>query len=211
MPKVIICDDHAIVTDGLRSLIQSEPGWQVITSVENGRELLNALRLVKPDIVLLDVDMPVLNGLETMRLIREHYPTTKVIVLTMHDEPSLAKKFFTLGAYGYLPKNSDRDNLFATLNKVAEGIPCFDFLYGQKKPAAPSEEADNESAVISQLTDREIEILKLVTSGFSNKEIADKLNISHRTVDTHRTNMMKKLGVNNVAGLVRYAIRNGFV
>jgi len=209
MPKVIICDDHAIVSDGLRSLIQSESGWHVITTVSNGRELLDTLRLVKPDVVLLDVDMPVLNGFETLRLLREQHPDIRVIMITMHNESSLVKKFSALGALGYLPKNADRDTLFDALERVYRGEPCFDFNYDQKVP--PIQNNQVEAAHVAQLTERETEILKFIAAGFSNKEIADKLNISHRTVDTHRTNLMKKLDVSNVAGLVRFAYKNGLL
>jgi DNA-binding NarL/FixJ family response regulator len=209
MPKVIICDDHAIVTDGLRSLIESESNWQVITSVSNGRELLVVLRLVRPDIILLDVDMPVLNGFETLKLLKEQYQDIKVIMITMHNEKALAKKFLALGAHGYLPKNADRESLFEALNKVYRGESSFDYEYEQKE--TQNVITQTESIHVSQLTDREIEILKMIASGYSNKEIASMLNISHRTVDTHRTNLMKKIEVSNVVGLVRYAFKNGLV
>lgn len=209
MPKVIICDDHSIVSDGLRSLIQTESGWHVITTVSNGRELLDTLRLVIPDIVLLDVDMPVLNGIETLRLLKEQHPDIRVIMITMHNESSLVKKFSTLGAFGYLPKNADRDSLFDALERVYRGESCFDFNY--KQTADTDKNLINDDKHFSQLTDRETEILKLIATGYSNKEIADKLDISHRTVDTHRTNLMKKLEVSNVAGLVRFAFKNGLL
>lgn len=209
MPKVVICDDHAIVSDGLRSLVQTEPGWQVITTASNGRELLDILRLIKPDMVLLDIDMPVLNGLETMRLIKEQYPDLKVIILTMHNENSLTRKLEVLGAKGYLPKDADREVFFDALKKVYDGGSSFDYSYGSAHTVVLP--AQNEGTHLSVLTERETEILKLIASGYSNKEIADKLDISHRTVDTHRTNIMKKLDIGNVAGLVRYAFQNGML
>ncbi|MBK9290649.1 MAG: response regulator transcription factor [Bacteroidetes bacterium] len=210
MPKVIICDDHAIVSDGLRSLIHTEPGWQVITTTSNGRELLDTLRLVTPDLVLLDVDMPVLNGFETMRLIKEQYPDLKVVILTMHNEQAIVRRFVNLGAKGYLPKDSDRTSFFDCLNKVIAGQTSFSFASSGKMPNALANEIPQEVHV-GLLTERETEILKLIAGGFSNKEIADKLGISHRTVDTHRTNLMRKLDLNNTAALVRYAFRNGLI
>lgn len=207
MPKVIICDDHTIVADGLRNLIQSEQGWHVITTVANGRELLETLRLVKPDIVLLDVDMPILNGFETMQLINNQSPDLKVVILTMHDEPSLIKRFIALGAKAFLPKNTNREDLFSTLKVVIEGGTVFNL----DERTHSSSKLQHSDKYFHVLSGREIEIVKLIVAGFSNKEIADKLHISPRTVDTHRANIMRKLDVGNVAGLVRYAIRQGMV
>ncbi|NOU45652.1 MAG: response regulator transcription factor [Bacteroidales bacterium] len=213
MIKLIIADDHQLVVDGLQSILNQLSGFKVITTVSNGKELLKTLEIVEPDIVLLDIDMPVLNGIETLKELKKRYPHIKIIILTMHEEKSLVKKMSDLGANGFIFKNVDKEELIKALENVNNGIPYFSV-------SLRNESINNDlvaDAGLSHdykkglLTEREIEIIKLIVEGLSNKEIADKLFISPRTVDTHRTNLMKKLEVNNVAGLVRYAIRNGFM
>lgn len=212
MIKVIITDDHQMVVDGLKSILGQFTDYKVITTASNGRELLQKLEILDADIVLLDIDMPVMNGIEALKEIKKRFPKVKTIVLSMHDEKSLVKKMADLGAKGFLFKNSDADVLLTALNSVANGQEFFqesdssvvirNELTGGNMPF------DDKKSL---LTEREIEIIQLVASGLSNKEIADRLFISPRTVDTHRTNLMRKLEVNNVAGLVRYAIQNGFM
>jgi DNA-binding NarL/FixJ family response regulator len=213
MIKIIIADDHQIVVDGLKSILNQLTDYKVITTASNGKELLKSLEIVEPDIVLLDIDMPVLNGIETLKEIKKHYPGIKTIILTMHEEKSLVKKMTDLGANGFLFKNSDIEELIIAMESVMNGIPYFSVSL-RNELINNDLIGNNESNIDSKkslLTEREIEIIKLIVEGLSNKEIADKLFISPRTVDTHRTNLMKKLEVNNVAGLVRYAIRNGFM
>jgi two-component system response regulator NreC len=157
--------------------------------------------------------MPVLNGIETLKEIKKHYPKIKTIILTMHEEKSLVKKMTDLGANGFLFKNSDIEELIIAMESVMKGKSYFSVSLRNEliNNDLIGESESNFDSKKSLLTEREIEIIKLIVEGLSNKEIADKLFISPRTVDTHRTNLMKKLEVNNVAGLVRYAIRNGFM
>lgn len=211
MIKIIIADDHKMVNDGLRSLLANCTGMKVIASAANGLELLQKMSVVTPDIVLMDIDMPVMNGIEALSKISKLYPIVRVIVLTMHEEHALIKKMSDLGAKGFLFKNADKDELVSAIELVAEGNTWFSQTTHSLKPKSQQLEKETglESAFL--LTEREIEILKLIASGLSNKEIGDQLFISHRTVDTHRTNLMKKLNVNNIAGLIRFAIKNGYV
>jgi len=211
MIKIIIADDHQMVTEGLKSLLESDAMMKVIATAPNGYELLRMLEVVQPDIVLMDIDMPVMNGIEALTAIRKQFPGLKVIVLTMHEEKAPVKKMTELGAKGFLFKNSDKDELVNAIKIVNNRGNYYTAALTLKllETYQTGSPAATHSAFI--LTDREIEILKLIAAGLSNKEIGDKLYISHRTVDTHRTNLMKKLEVNNIAGLIRFAIKNGYL
>lgn len=211
MKRVVLADDHRMVSDGLRSIIDSSDEFRVIQIAENGRDLIRILEILDTDLVLMDLDMPIMNGLEAMQEIRKRFPALKVIILTMHEEKSLVKKMTDLGAKGYLFKNADKEELLTALRRVEEGGVYFsaNLTLGLINNQLGQVSAYDEKKGL--LTDREIEILKLIASGKSNKEIGDELFISHRTVDTHRTNLMKKLEVNNIAGLIRYAIKHGYL
>lgn len=211
--KVIITDDHQMVSEGLKSLVELDKTIEVIQLAKNGRELLHFLEFLEPDLILMDIDMPIMNGLEAMQQIHKKYPNLKVIIVSMHEEKGLVKKLTDAGAKGFLFKNSDKDELIWAIKTVHQGGNYFTSkltlnLINPDKSLSQSELIDSKKAL---LTEREIEILKLIAEGLSNKEIGDQLFISHRTVDTHRTNLMKKLEVNNIAGLIRYAIKQGFV
>lgn len=213
MTKIIIADDHQLVAEGLKAIVEQNENNRVISMASNGAELLKQLEIVQPDLILLDIDMPVMNGMEALPLIKKKYPEVKVIVLTMHEEKSLVKKFTSLGAQGFVVKSTDQDELLMAINRVIYGGQYFSSsltlnMIAQGMSPATNSDFDDKKAI---LTDREVEILKLIAAGMSNKEIGEKLFISHRTVDTHRTNLMKKLEVNNIAGLIRYAIKHGFV
>ncbi|TVR36891.1 MAG: DNA-binding response regulator [Cryomorphaceae bacterium] len=207
--RLAIADDHPLVLDGLRSLIDGASDIQLVVTAENGATLLHKLMHQDADVVLMDIDMPVKNGIETTRDIRQRYPQLKVLVLTMHDEPAMIRELVNDGAQGYLLKNCGRDELLLAIRTVREGKPYFSgeaavkLLQWNEGPAIPEE--------LKELTERELEVLKAIAEGKSNKEIGDMLFISHRTVDTHRTNLMKKLDVHNIAGLVRIAMRNGLI
>ncbi len=213
MTRLIIADDHQLVAEGLKSIIESVDENKVIAMAANGKELLKQLEVIDTDLILLDIDMPVMNGIEAMQHIRKSHPDIKVIVLSMHEEKSLVKKFTDMGAMGFLIKNTDQDELLLAIKRVIGGGKYFSSsltmnMIGGSVASSSTAFYDAHKA---SLTEREIEILKLIAEGYSNKEIGDKLFISHRTVDTHRTNLMKKLEVNNIAGLIRYAIKSGFV
>ena len=211
--EVIIADDHQMVAEGMKSLIEFDGEIDVKHIVPHGRELLRLLNFTEPDVVLMDIDMPVMNGFEAMQQIHKDYPNQKVIIVSMHEEKGLVKKMTDAGAKGFLFKNSDRDELIWAIKSVLEGRTYFTSkltmnLINERPSGHHVGSSDNK---IASLTEREIEILKSIADGLSNKEIGEKLFISHRTVDTHRTNLMKKLEVNNIAGLIRYALKNGFV
>lgn len=207
--NVLLADDHQIIIDGLKSLLNNQEEINVAAQANNGREAIRILGLLSIDVLLMDIDMPVMNGIDALKEIRKSYPNVKVIILSMHNEAGMIKSLIDIGANGYLLKSCSQDELLEAIKKVAAGQSYFstDVTLALLKPAnSANPEQKNEL-----LTERETEILKLIAGGFSNKEIGDQLFISHRTVDTHRTNLMKKLDVNNIAGLISYAIRNGIV
>jgi two-component system response regulator NreC len=213
MIKLIIADDHQLVAEGLKSIIEQSGLYKVISIARHGAELMKQLEVVSTDIILMDIDMPIMNGIEATIQVRKQYPDIKIIVLTLHAEKGLVKKLMDLGANGFILKNSDRDELLLAIDHVFKGGTYFSSALTLNLIEHPAVSAipgsyDEKKA---QLTEREIEILKMIAEGLSNKEIGDKLFISHRTVDTHRTNLMKKLEVNNIAGLIRYAMKNGFI
>lgn len=205
--NVLLTDDHQIIIDGLKSLLKNQDEISVAAEACNGREAIRILELISIDVLLMDIDMPVMNGIDALKEIRKNHPKVKVIILSMHNEAGMIKSLIDLGANGYLLKSCTQEELVDAIKKVALGQSYFssDVTLALLKPAAKQGQ-QNEI-----LTERETEILKLIAAGFSNKEIGDQLFISHRTVDTHRTNLMKKLDVSNIAGLISYAIRNGIV
>lgn len=207
--RIAIADDHPLVSQGLKSLIENQPDITLAGIAENGEELLSILKLMPVDITLVDIDMPVKNGIETTKEIALHFPATRVIILTMHDEKSMIKQLMELGAHGYLLKNCGQDELLLAIRNVAAGKKYFS---GDVTMTLLNDDpTPDQSPEFKLLTTREIEILTLIAMGQSNKEIGDKLFISHRTVDTHRTNVMKKLDVHNIAALVRIAYRNNLI
>lgn len=211
--RVLIADDHQIVSDGLKNIVNDAPGLHFSGSANNGKEAIEMLKMLTIDVVLMDIDMPVMGGIEATKIIKKDFPKTKVLVLSMHNEKSIIQTVVEAGADGYLLKNSNQKELVEAINKVHEGIRFFSsdvtMTLLNKNQLSNSGELNKE--LLNQLTDRELEILKLIAEGFSNKEVGDKLFISHRTVDTHRTNIMKKIDVQNIAGLIRFALKNGLV
>ena len=209
--KILLVDDHQIIIDGLKSVMKNTNDISVVGEANNGREAIRLLSILNIDVILMDIDMPVMNGIEALKEIKRNLRDVKVIILSMHQESAMIKNLISIGADGYLLKNTNQDELVEAIRKVAGGKHCFSSgvtmsLLNETKNNSKSVDLQSEA-----LTEREIEILKLIAEGFSNKEIGSKLFISHRTVDTHRTNLMKKLNTNNIAGLISFAIKNGMV
>ncbi len=211
--KLVIADDHQIISDGLKALLKNNPKISILGVASNGREAVKLAQLVSPDIFLMDVDMPIMNGIEATKAIKKDHPEIKIIILTMHNEAGLVKTLMAAGADSYLLKNTDQEELITAIHKVARGKQYFssDITTNLLSSDSSVQKPVPYNSQLSNLTTREIEILKLIALGFSNKEIGEKLFISHRTVDTHRTNLMKKLDVGNIAGLIRFAIQKGLV
>ena len=207
--NILLVDDHTIVTDGLRALLAGESDYVIKGEAGEGRTALEMLGVLKIDVVLLDIDMPVLNGIDTAKEIIKKFPDVKIVMLTMHDEKSLIRMLMDIGVHGYLLKNSSKEELITALRHA---INDKFFITDNLNSILLSPETQiKRPEILSELTEREIEIITLIADGLSNKEIGEKLFISHRTVDTHRTNLMSKLEVHNVAGIVKFAILNGLV
>jgi len=211
--RLLIVDDHQIIIDGLKSLLEDEADIKLLGEANNGKEALDILKLLDVDIVLMDIDMPIMNGIEATKQILKDFPNVKVVILSMHKEGGLIKNLISIGAHGFLLKNSDQAQLIEAIRKVASGDKYFspEVTMSLLNKTSIKTSTFNGIDLLSQLTERETEILKLIAEGYSNKEIGEKLFISHRTVDTHRTNLMKKLDVSNIAGLIKFAIQNGIV
>lgn len=208
---ILIADDHQLILDGIREMIDALDGFEVVATAQNGKDALLKFKTLLPDIILTDLDMPQLNGLEFIREVKFKKEDIKILVLTMYGEQALLKKAEKYGASGYLLKTSDKTEFLKALIEVSDGKKYFPGKSrGTNRDTKSRLGIEEETfSVLKDLTKREKEILKLIANGFSNKEIGEKLFISHRTVDSHRTNLMKKIQVKNIAGLIRFAVKNG--
>jgi DNA-binding NarL/FixJ family response regulator len=206
--RLIVVDDHRIVLDGLKSLLDDVDGFDCVATADNGQKALDLLKVFEVDVILMDVDMPVMNGMEATRLIKKSYPKVKIISLTQHSERGMVKQLMECGSDGYLLKNIAQDELAVAIRKVYNGENVFSSEVALSLSGKVVEK--NSNGVDVELTEREIEILILISEGLSSKQVGEKLFISPRTVDTHRTNLMNKLDIHNIAGLIRFALKNGY-
>jgi DNA-binding NarL/FixJ family response regulator len=208
--RVALCDDHRIITEGLRDLLKGVEDIDVAGTAANGIEALYLAQHIAIDVLLTDLDMPEIDGFQLTERIKEKHADMKVLVLSMHDEPALVKRAMDAGADGYLVKSAGREEVVLAIREVFAGRKHFGsgVMEGFMKHGARAQEG---SALLKDLSEREVEVLAALAEGLGNKEIGEKLFISPRTVDTHRTNLMKKLDTHNVAGLVRIAIKAGLV
>lgn len=213
MIRVLVVDDHAILRDGIRSLLESQEDIIVVGEAENGADALEQVGKVLPDIVLMDISMPRMNGLEATHLIKERYPQVKVLILTQHDNHEYITPALQSGAAGYVLKRSGRREMLNALRQVHEqgaylaNNVARQFLQDYSRDGNNHNHKDDER----HLTEREHQVLKLIVDGMGNKEIALKLGISPKTVSVHRTNIMTKFGVQNTVELIRYAASNHLV
>jgi DNA-binding NarL/FixJ family response regulator len=210
--RILIADDHQVVRTGLRALLESKSGWQVCAEAANGREAVEKAGQLKPDVAVLDIGMPLLNGVEATRQIRKLSPHTEVLILTMHDSEVLVQEVLEAGATGYIVKDDADRNLVAAVDALRRHKP---YLSSRVSEAASSAVGSDSSSFgrssRSRLTPREREILQLLAEGKSNKEVAGFLGISVKTAETHRANIMLKLDFHSITELVRYAVRNKII
>lgn len=206
MIRVLLADDHALVRAGIKALLDNTPDIEVVAESGNGIQALELMKTTALDLVLLDISMPGLSGMEVLERINEEYRKVKVIILTIHDDPAYAVGAIRAGADGYLPKKAAGDELVRAIRAVMQGETYL-------SPEISKESlAEYKSTVRSEeLTPRQLDVLRMIAEGYSTKEIARGLNISAKTVETHRALLMQRLNIHDVAGLVRYAIKTGLV
>jgi DNA-binding NarL/FixJ family response regulator len=207
--RIVLADDHAIFIQGLRALLDDQDGLQVVSVASDGHETVRAVREHAPDVVLMDVTMPGMNGIEATRRIRAESPAVKVLCLSMHAEARFVTAMIEAGAAGYLPKDCDAEELMRAIRAVRAGQVYL-------SPAVAGAVVDGYRATtpagdpdLASLTDREREVLQLIAEGLATKEIAERLNLSPKTVASHRENIMGKLEIRSVAGLTKFALRHG--
>ena len=215
MIRVFIVDDHTLIRDGLCTLLTADPEFAVVGEAGNGQALLDQLPAVAADVVLLDLNMPVLDGLATTHRLREEYPHLRILLLSMMTHERTIGEALAAGAHGYVLKNTDKYEVVAALRSVAAGkrFLCSEIGLGllEKILLQESRNPAPGTAPGVPLTHREREILQLVASGLTNQEIADQLFTSKRTVESHRQNLLEKTGVKNTAALVKYAMDHGLL
>ncbi len=211
--KVILADDHTIVRKGLRSLLDLEKNIKVIGEAENGRETIKKVALLKPDVVIMDIAMPLLNGLEATRKIKKNFPHIKVLVLSVHADEEYIFQALKAGASGYLLKNAAPNELVSAVEAAYSDESFLSPSISKKviKEYIRKAAATTEGNSFEKLTDREREILQMLAEGRTVKEIAHMLYISIKTVQTHRSHLKEKLNIDSDAGLVQYAIRKGLI
>ncbi len=206
--RVLLADDHAILRKGVRMMIDSQEDMEVVGEAKTGREAIAEARKLKPDVVVMDVSMPELNGIEGTRQICDELPQTKVIGLSMHKDSVYVREILRAGARGYLLKDSEDDDLVRAVRAVARGEA---FLSPAISDAVLSDYRKHVSNPVDLLTSREREVLTLIAEGKTNKEIANSLNLSVYTVESHRGSVMEKLNLHNTGDIVRFALRNGLM
>jgi two-component system, NarL family, response regulator NreC len=211
--RILLADDHTVVRQGLRKILEARPQWEVVAEAADGREAVKQAEEVKPDVAIMDVAMPLLNGIEAVRQIARKVPSTRVLVLSMHNDEAYVTQMLRAGAAGYLLKDSADVDLLQAVDAVAAGKSFF-------SPAIARVIADDYVRQLADrgvsdryelLSEREREIFQLIAEGKTNKEIAALLFLSPSTVDTHRSRIMEKLDVHSAAEIVLYAVRKGVI
>ena len=208
--RIILVDDHHLFGQSLHSLLIQMPDVQHITVFKRGQEVLDFLENNEADVVLSDLQMPEMNGIELTTRIHEHFPEVRILILTIDDEPHKIRQAIAAGASGYLLKDTDRAELEEAIRKLYQKLP----YYSEKvlKIITTNHSSNNLiNSELSQISSREIEVLKLIAMEYSTNEVADKLFVSVNTIESHRKNLMKKLDVKNVVGLIKFAMRHKLV
>ncbi len=210
--KIALADDHKIVRDGIKMMLDTQPGIDVVAEASNGEEVLEKIEDEFIDLVIMDINMPEMDGIEATKLIKEKYPDIKILALTMSNDDLHVRQMIQAGASGYIMKSAGRSELKEAIHAIMDGKHYFsdeathsimmDLVKGKGRSTSPD-------AV--HITDRELEILELIVQEYTNQEIAEKLYISSRTVDAHRRNLLQKTGARNTAGLVKYAFQHNLI
>jgi len=212
--RILIADDHDLMRRGVRTLIQAHAGWETCGEAKTGREAVARVQELKPDVLILDISMPDLNGVEAAKRIRKASPSTDILILSMHYSDQLIRELVDAGVRGYIIKSDSDRELVIAIETLAQHKPYFTFhatevILGRYHAGGRGGEAPE--LVSDRLTSREREIVQLLAEGKSSKDVASSLGISVKTVETHRANLMRKLELHSVSELVRYAVRNQIV
>jgi len=208
--QIAIVDDHQIVRDGIKILLEDEPGFDIAFEAESGDKAVKLSEEHEPDLIIMDITMPIMNGIEATQIIKEKFPDIKILALTMLTEDQHIRKMIKAGASGYILKSSGKEELIKAINSIIDGKHYFSDDATQtilKQLVEPTVSKTTEPKN-ANITDREMEVLKLIVDEFTNQEIAEQLYVSVRTVDSHRRNLLQKTGAKNTAGLVKYALNN---
>jgi len=208
MTRILIADDHDVVRLGLRAILEEQPGWEVVGEAADGLEAVERASATRPDVVVLDYALPVLNGVEATRQIRARVPRAEVLIFTMHDTDALVRDALEAGARGFLLKSDAKRFLISAVETLAVHKP---FFTAKVSETLLDTYLAKGAATDSLISPREKSVVQLIAEGRTNKEIADLLSISLKTVETHRAAAMRKLNVTTTAALIRYAIRNKFI
>lgn len=212
--RILIADDHEVLRRGLRALLAMHQGWEVVEEARDGREAVEKAQSLRPDVVVLDFMMPQLNGLEAAKLIMQSTPGTEVLFFTMHNSEQLVHEAFNVGVRGYVLKSDASTDLAAAIEALQRHKPFVSSRFSRLEPprnSKPNGDKRPAKPTAEPVTTREAQVLRLLAEGKSSKEVASVLGIALKTVETHRTNLMRKLDVHSLAGLVRYAIRNKLI
>jgi DNA-binding NarL/FixJ family response regulator len=215
MIRVILADDHAIIRDGIRALLSEDQGLEVLAEAGNGQELLDLLATTPCDVVMMDVNMPQMDGFAAMPYLRQSFPEVRVLILSMLDHPNYVARMLDAGASGYVLKNADIAEITHAIRTVASGRQylCTEIgltLLQQVSTATPAPDTPGARKP-NDLSKRELEVLTLIAEGMTNAEIADKLFTSKRTIETHRQNIIEKTQAKNTAALIKYAVSQGMI
>jgi two-component system, NarL family, nitrate/nitrite response regulator NarL len=210
---VLLAEDHQVVRQGFRSLLEHEPDIEVIGEAANGRQAVQLTRKLRPAVVVMDIAMPLLNGLEATRQIRKDRPDTKVLFLSAHSDDAYVEQVAVLGATGFLLKQTSSENLATAIREVQKGNSFYSHSISRRaqKRSRQSAARGESKRNGNRLSSREVEVLQLIAEGRANKQVAAELGVSFKTVDKHRQHLMSKLDIHDIAGLTRYAIAEGII
>jgi len=208
---VLLAEDHHIVREGFRSLLKHEPDIEVIGEAENGRQAIQLIRKLRPEVVVMDIAMPLLNGLEATRQIRKEFPEIKVLILSAHNDDAYVEQMTALGAAGFLLKQSSAHHLPTAIREVHQGKTFFTESVSKRVKDRHHNSLERGEKGGNRLSSREMEVLQMIAEGKPNKQVAAELGLSFKTVDKHRQHIMRKLDIHDIAGLTRYAIAEGII
>jgi two-component system response regulator NreC len=209
--RILICDDHTLFVEGMKAMLRNEPTLEVVGEARNGRQAVQLVMQLRPDVLMMDISMPDMNGFDATRRVHEFDPSVKVLILTMHDEEEIVARCLQAGAAGYIMKDAPAAQLLYAIETVRKGERYLSPVVLKKIVEGYVKNTNLPKTSYDLLSPREREVLKLLAEGCSVKEVATRLNVSVKTVDTHKTNLMRKINVHDRAELIKYAIQRKLI